>query len=76
LPFSRNRDIAQVQLCGNPLPWVEDGKHLGLHYLNKIDGLKHDVMVKRAQFIGRNNDILQEYSFVYPKTTLAMRPSC
>ena len=70
--LKKNRDIAKVKLCGNPLPWVEDGKHLGLHYLNKIDGMKHDVMVKRAQFIGRNNDIIQEYSFAHPRTKFLM----
>ena len=70
--LKKNRDIAELQLCGNPLPWVDSGKHLGMHFLNKIEGMKHDVMVKRAQFIGRNNELLQEYSFAHPRTKFLM----
>ena len=39
-----------------------------MFYTNKIDGLKHEVMVKRAMFIGRNNEIRQEYCFAHPIT--------
>ena len=70
--LKKDRVIAEVQLCGNPLPWVPSGKHLGMHFLNKIDGMKHDIMVKRAQFIGRNNELRQEYSFSHPRTKFLM----
>ena len=34
--------------------------------------MKHDIMVKRAKFIDRNNDIVQEFSFAHPKTKFKM----
>ena len=57
--LKKNREIVLLKLCGNPLPWVESGKHLGINFLNSIDGRKNDIRVKRAQFINRNNVILQ-----------------
>ena len=50
--LKKERDISSLYLCGNPLPWVKSGKHLGLFFTDKIDGMKHDIMVKRAMFIG------------------------
>ena len=66
------RDIAPLQLCGDPLPWVDHGKHLGIFYQNKMDGLKHDIKVKRAKYIDRNNELIQEYSFAHAKTKFKM----
>ena len=70
--LKKSREIAPLRLCGDPLPWVESGKHLGLFFKNKIDGMKHDIMVKRAKFIDRNNDIIQEFNFAHPKTKFKM----
>ena len=70
--LKKSREIAPLSLCGNPLPCVESAKHLGIFFKNKIEGMKHDIMVKRAKFIDRNNDIVQEFSFAHPKTKLKM----
>ena len=59
-------------LCGNPLPWVESGKHLGQFFMNKIDGMKYDIKVKRAKFIDKSYDLLQEYHFAQPRIKLKM----
>ena len=59
-----------MYLCGNPLPWVSDGKHLGITISNKIDGMKTDIMVKRADYINKNNDILQEFNFSHPDSKI------
>ena len=59
-----------MKLCGNPLPWVTSGKHLGITISNKIDGMKSDMMIKRAEYINKNNDILQEFSFSHPATKI------
>ena len=32
--------LSQMTLCGNTLPWVSSGKHLGIHLENKINGQK------------------------------------
>ena len=67
-----DRDIVPLQLCCNPLPWVDHGKHLGIFRQNKMDGLKHDIRVKHAQYIERNIELFQEYSFAHPKTRFMM----
>ena len=36
----KGRPLPQINLCGNPLPWVSSRKHLGITLENKIDGLK------------------------------------
>ena len=57
---------APLMLCGNPLPWVKDAKYLGNTISNIVDGLSKDVKIKRAMFIERNCDILQEFPFAHP----------
>ena len=63
-----NRPLTQVKLCGNPLPWVKQGKHLGNTIENKINGMKKDIMVKRASYIDKTNTINQEFHFSHPRT--------
>ena len=55
-------------LCGNPLPWVDHCKHLGNYVENRIDGMKHDLQIKKAQYINKNNELEQEFHFCHPKT--------
>ena len=61
-------EVTPVQLCGNNLPWVEFGKHLGNILENKIDGLQKDITVKRARYINRQNNLNQEFYFTHPIT--------
>ena len=64
----KKRDLPNMQLCGNDLPWVNSGKHLGNNLENKMEGMKHDICVKRAQYITKNNDLAQEFHFCHPVT--------
>ena len=66
----KDRPLPPMYLCGNPLPWVSSGKHLGITLSNKIDGMKTDILIKRAEFINKNNEILQEFYFSHPKTKI------
>ena len=50
------KDLPNLKLGGNDLPWVTSGKHLGVTLVNKNDGLKQDMKMKRAQYIARNNE--------------------
>ena len=68
--LARDRPLGQVQLCGNPLPWVNHGKHLGNMLENKMNGMKKDIITKRANYISKNNEIMQEFYFTHPKTKL------
>ena len=68
--FSRNKinfEPEMVKLCGDPLPWVESAKYLGGRITNILDGYQNDAKCKRAQFIGRNCELLQEFSLAHPQ---------
>ena len=62
--LKKRRDLPSLKLCGNNLPWVSNGKHLGNNIEDKIDGMKCDMKVKRANYITRNNELFQELNFV------------
>ena len=66
--LKKDRFVEPLMLCGNPLPWVQNCKHLGNHLENKIDGMKKDVKIKRACYIDKNNELLQEFHHCHPKT--------
>ena len=57
-----------MTLCGKKLPWAESATHLGNTIVNNIDGMSQDIIEKRAQYITRNNELLQEFSFAHPTT--------
>ena len=40
--------------------------------MNKIDGMKYNIKVKRAKCIDKSNDLLQEYHFTHPRTKFKM----
>ena len=66
----RDHPLPPMNLCGNPLPWVDSGKHLGITIQTKIAGMKGDVKKKRAEYIAKNNDIIQEFGFSHPRTKI------
>ena len=68
--LKKDREIAPLQMNGNDLPWVSSAKHLGTKVENKIKGMTKDLMEKRAQFINRNNELLQEFHFAHPCTII------
>ena len=68
--MKKKRDLPNMQLCGIDLPWVNSGKHLGNNLENKMDGMKHDISVKRAQYITKNNDLAQEFTQFLPQQHL------
>ena len=70
--LKRQRDLPNLRLCGNSLPWVKSGKHLGNTIENKMDGMKLDMKQKRCQFITKNNDIIQEFRSSLPDALLKL----
>ena len=68
----KQREIPKLSLGGNPLPWVPTGKHLGINLENTINGLKKDILIKRAKFIDKSNEIMQEFYFAHPDTLLQL----
>ena len=61
--FCDRQNIAPVLLNGLPLPWVGQVKHLG-NVLQSDNSMKTDCSIKRGQFIGKVNSLLQEFHFV------------
>ena len=37
---------------------------------NKIDGCEHDMVTKNAQYVAKNIELNQEFSFAHPNTKL------
>ena len=59
--LKKPRELPSMKLCGNPLPWVDSVKHLGITMTNCLDGRQKDVMSKRARFIQRSNELLRNF---------------
>ena len=69
--FNKNpQPLVPLKLCGNPLPWVTSAKHLGITIDSSVDGLKTDLKIKRADYISKNIEILQEFGFSHPRTKI------
>ena len=66
----KDRVLPPLTLCGTPLPWVTSGKHLEITLDTKVTGLKTDLKCKRAEYISKNNEILQEFGGFHPKTKI------
>ena len=70
--LKRPRELPGLVLCGTPLPWVEQLKHLGNHISNSMDGNYLDMKVKRASYIYKNNSLVQEFHFAHPLTKVQL----
>ena len=64
----KKRCLPDIVLCGNKLPWVSEGVHLGNQFSSCYDGFLRDISNKRALFIQKNCELLQEFSFAHPTT--------
>ena len=65
---NQDLNLPTVKLGEKDLPWVTTGKHLGHILENVVNGLKKDILVKKANYISKNNEILQEFDFAHPDT--------
>ena len=70
--LKQDRELEPLVLCGNELPWVKFGKHVGQTITNESNGLKKDILVKRAKFIDRNETLRQEFNFAHPNTLMQL----
>ena len=61
-----------MTLCGTELPWVDKLKHLGVTVTNVIDGCQKDIMIKRARFIDKSSEIIQEFHFAPPASKMKL----
>ena len=68
--LKKQRDLPGMILCGNRLPWVSEGMHLGHKITDKYDGMTSDILMKRDMFIQRNCELNQEFAHCDPLTKL------
>ena len=61
------RELKNMMLCGKILPWVDNVKHLGSVISNDSDVMGNDTLQKRASYINRNNEILQEFHYAHSR---------
>ena len=64
-------NITPIILNNNPLPWVDEVKHLG-NILQSDNSMSKDCTVKRGQFIGKVNSLMQEFHFVDSSTMMKL----
>ena len=60
-------DPPNLSLNGNDLPWVEMAKYLGNTITSEVNGLQKDIKEKRAIYIERNCELLQEFYYSHPE---------
>ena len=65
------RDIAPIRLNGDPLPWVQQVKHLG-NILQCDNSMKIDCTLKRGRFIGKVHSLMQEFYFADSKIKMRL----
>ena len=70
--LKKPRILPSLELCGNPLPWVDKIKHLGNTISNVMDGNQMDCKVKTAKYIDKNNTLCQEFFFAHPQSKVAI----
>ena len=68
----KKRELPKLKLCGDDLPWVDVCKHLGNNVVNKYDGMKQDILIKRGIMVTKNIELNQEFFFARPSTKHAM----
>ena len=66
----KKRELKPLRMNGDDLPWVSTAKHLGTRIENSYKGVTKDLMEKRATFINRNNELIQEFRFAHPLTII------
>ena len=66
----KERELRRLKLCGNELPWVTTGKHLGMRVDNDVNIFQRDVLEKRARYIKGNNRLMQEFAFTDSSTKI------
>ena len=58
-------------LNGKKLPWVTTVKHLGTTITDDVAcKLNQDLLEKRAQYISKNNELVQEFHYAHPSTKI------
>ena len=66
--MQRPRQLKDMELCGNNLPWVNQFKHLGNTITNQGCFTNQDMNIKRACYVNKNIELNQEFYFADART--------
>ena len=66
--LNKERNLRNISLNGKNLPWVKTAKHLGCRITDNAGGLNVDLMEKRAIYINKVNELMQEFYYAHPLT--------
>ena len=61
----------QILLYNTPIPWVSSYKHLG-HFIHSDEDMSHDLLQKRAIFIGNLHSLRQEIGNQNPDVYMSL----
>ena len=67
IAFLKKKELPALKMFleQKPLPWVTSIKHLGVTINDKMC-IGQDIMEKRAQYIVKINELMQEFHFANP----------
>lgn len=69
MAFLKNkRNLRNLMLNDKKLPWVSSVKHLGVTITDELNNTSQDLLEKRAQYIAKNNELMQEFYYACPAT--------
>ena len=66
----KKHNLNKLRVDDTELPWVKSVKHLGTTITDVLDNLNQDLLEKRADYISKNNELIQEFHFAHPKTKI------
>ena len=66
--LKKDKELRKLCLNEMELPWVTASKHLGCTIEQNVHNMKKDLMEKRAIYINRANELVQEFHFAHPLT--------
>ena len=67
----KKKGMDNLKLNDKNLPWVNSVKHLGSTITDDIRcRMNQDLLEKRAMYIAKNNELLQEFHFAHPRTKI------
>ena len=74
--LKKNRDLPSLKLHGINLPWGKKFKHLENTIKDKSDGMTLDAKQKKAKYISKNNELIQEFRFAHHDALLSINQIC
>ena len=65
--LKKKRTLRNITLADKKLPWISSIKHLGTTITDDLN-MNRDALEKRAQYVAKNNELMQEFHYAHPTT--------